>query len=242
MNNSLLVIQAINIAAKFILEHWKGYLRRAFPVMWVLLALNLLLYAMGINFFFLNGFIQILILASFAVCWHRYTLLPAIRTASGFPLQFGARETKYCVYAVIYSFWFLICFFFFNASFFFAIAALTFFVITALPMLMAIFIFPAIALDQPVRLRHFLREGFGLLLPFLLGCLHLAFILVIPALLVFVVYAISTSFVHPKLALFIGTAFANIFVVPLLSALAASTTTILFFQVIGVSYEDEKPS
>ncbi len=119
--------------------------------------------------------------AIFAVYWHRYTLLEEARESPESGLHFGLREIRYAgamVGAAIVTLVLGKLYVVSNGGNVSAASVVLFVGLLLLCFLPLMFVFPAIALDQPIRLVPFVRSVIDMFLP-LLGVMLLALVAVV---------------------------------------------------------------
>lgn len=238
MNNPFLVIQAINGAFGFVVTHASACLVRAVPVMMALVILGIFQRLLAAEFGILGMIAQPMIFAVFAVSWHRYTLLPAVRNASGFPLQLGWREIKFGLASVAITLTLFFLFFLFFMAFTPVIAAVAYGLTSIMVSLLSLFLLPAIALDQPLQIGRFFSEGLSLFFSFILGIMYsFLFLGVLTVAAAGFGWLIVLLF-NPEAGFYVMTFLLNITIAPFLIAVATSTASYLLHAVIGVQFDE----
>jgi hypothetical protein len=202
-------------AFRFVLAHRWPCLIRAVPIVLLTgiiawLETNILAAA---EYFTLV--IREIIYAIFAVFWHRYTLRPDLREEMGFGLSFGLREIKFAAALL----GIVIISYILGRSLVGAVGietASSDFVLIAvayMAFLPFIFVFPAIALDQPLRYGTFARRILDMFFPLvgtiflgLVATLGISILLFMPGILIatrdanvggFIIFLVSSFVIAP---------------------------------------------
>lgn len=166
-------------AFRFVLAHRWPCLIRAVPIILVTGIIAWLETSILAAAEYFTLILREILYAIFAVFWHRYTLRPDLRDQMGFGLAFGLREIKFA--AVLLGF--VLASYLLGRSLVSAVGVSSvssvFVVIVAvyLVFLPLIFVFPAIALDQPLRIGQFAQRILDMLFP-LIGTIFLGLVAV----------------------------------------------------------------
>jgi len=229
------VTKNLFLAAQFVFQNFGACIFRALPVLFLvsLLAYAQSFLAVGSND--LEKYISPFLYAMFAVSWHRYSVLESIRVSKGIPYQMGLRELMFgalSVFSTLFIDWMLGAF----IQNFDQETAIILFALFLIPVLVTlVFVYPAIALDQPLRISQFLREGISLLPSFSVALLVVAICVLIIGGGGYVLISILTTIFTPlalQVILFIS---VNLVLVPILLAITASSASFLYRDVIGFS-------
>ncbi len=233
MENLLAVPKLGLTALYFVLQNIRPCLHRAALVIVIGSLIGMLGSLADSTFNAWGGIILVPLYATFAVSWHRYSLIPAERNQTGFPFSLGMREVKYGLFALIASMLLVFIFLFLLASLPQEIALVVTLILMLLPACVLVFFYPAIALDQPLRFQLFVMRGveysFSIVLAFLLWLLLSGALIGATAALSLIIGSILSGFAGVVImALCLSVIFS------LTLAVWVSTATFLFYNVIGL--------
>lgn len=178
-----------------------------------------------------------LLYAVFAVFWHRYTLKEESRTGPDAGLHFGVREIKFAAVLLLY-----VLVTYVLATAFLAVMGtgsageiLIFIILLSLAFLPIILIFPAIALDQPVRPAYFAGRIFEIFLP-LLGTVILGIVACAGLyLLIFLPLGLLAILMDTTFAEILISIVGSFLVMPLALAVSVSFVSFLYRDMIGLA-------
>ncbi|MCR9212546.1 MAG: hypothetical protein NXI13_02425 [Proteobacteria bacterium] len=175
--------------------------------------------------------------AIFAVYWHRYTLLEEDRLSPDFGLHFGIREIKFAAVMLLY----VLVTYVLATAFLAAMGTgsassiLIFIIALGLAFLPIILMFPAIALDQPLRPGYFARRIFEIFLP-LLGTVLLGIVAAVGLyLLIFLPLGLLAILMGTTFAEILVSVVASFLVMPLVLAVSVSFVSFLYRDMIGLA-------
>lgn len=222
-------------AFRFVLAHRYACLMRAVPVIMMagLIAwaeTNILADAK-----YFRLVMNDILYAIFAVYWHRYTLLPSERAARGFGLGFGLREIKYAGAMVGFAIvTYLLARIYTASGGGEARASLLLFIaLLLLCYLPLMFIFPAIALDQPIRPLRFAQVVIDMFLP-LLGVLLLGLVAVVGLYcLIYLPLLLLVLMQRPAAAGLLFYLLSSYLILPFVLAVSISFVSLLYRQAVG---------
>jgi|TARA_R110001606_G_scaffold3642_19_gene16515 hypothetical protein len=238
----LTVPRAILAAGAFVFGNFGDCLARGLPVFLVALLIEIGLGFFSQGFSIAGQVISMILFSIFAVSWHRYTLLPAERMRKGFALAFGLREIRFAGLAIGTTVLGLLVFLAFTALLTSGIGAIIGLVIMAPVYMTVLFMYPAIALDQPLDLSLFLKKGVSLILSYIVALGMVMLILVAPlAILFFAMNLITDIFDHSTAATIILLV-VNLFLSVLFVAITVTTASFLYRDMIGLRGEAAPPS
>jgi flagellar biosynthesis protein FliQ len=151
-------------ASGFVLRNLGPCLLRALPVIILAAVLHLPQLQETLSITFLPELLEPFAYAVFAVAWHRYTILSSERQRNGLIPRFGLRELKFGLVSLAITLALLAI----TEGFSLILGeGPTFIFITVLIYFIAgiglMFVFPAIAFDQPVDMVQFIQEALKLL-------------------------------------------------------------------------------
>ncbi|MAZ03007.1 MAG: hypothetical protein CMN56_07700 [Sneathiella sp.] len=179
------------------------------------------------------SFFLVLLYAVFAVSWHRYSLIPGERNLKGFAVRLGMREVKYGLFALFASLLLVFIGIFLAASLPEEIALVLTAIVMLFPVCILAFFYPAIALDQPIRLGLFLTKAveysFSIVLAFLFWLLISGGLIGATAAISLIIGSILSSIVG---GVIMALGLSVVFSVTL--AVWISTVTFLYYNVIGL--------
>ncbi|MCF8467402.1 MAG: hypothetical protein K9G33_08390 [Sneathiella sp.] len=177
-----------------------------------------------------------LLYAIFAVYWHRYTILSRERESSSFGLQFGLREIKFAGAMLAY----VIVTYILARTFVASGGAssnstiILFIIVLLLSFLPLMFVFPAIALDQPLAPARFAERIFEMFLP-LVGTLLLALVAVAGLYaLIYMPFLLMMLLKRPDMAGILFYLVSSFVIMPFIMAVFVSFVAILFRDAIGL--------
>lgn len=232
INPSVCLLEAF----RFVIDHRWPCLIRAFPVV----AITAFLAWLQTNILAQTDFFILvaneLLYAIFAVYWHRYTVLEDQRVEAGFGLNFGLREIKFAgaMLGYVLASYLLARAFFATLGSGSTSSLVVFACLLLLVFLPFILIFPAIALDQPIRLSLCIRRIFDIMLP-LIGTVLLGLVAAAGVyLLIFLPAGFLATLFGPSFAKMLVSTIASFLVMPFVMAVAISFVSILFRDLMGV--------
>lgn len=224
-------------AFRFVIRHRWPCLIRAVPVV----AMTALIAWLETNILAAADYFRLvvneLLYAIFAVYWHRYTLLGFERENSAFGLQFGLREIKFAGAMIGYVIiTYLLARVYVASGGDASSASIVLFMgLLLLCFMPLMFIFPAIALDQPMRIGHFARSIIDMFLP-LIGTLMLALIAVIGLyILIYMPMLLLILMNRPDMAGIVFYALSSFLIMPFIMAVFISFLSILYRESIGIA-------
>ncbi len=194
---------------------------------------------LGSSFAIVSSFLEPFLYAMFAVAWHRYSVLESERSRRGFPYRYGKRELKFGAASVLFAL---------------LVSSLAQFVgrflpqeiaLISLPILLTpilatvIFIYPAIALDQPLRIRLFLNEGLKLILSFVFAAIVILIVIALLTAMAYFGFPILASIFTPAALEVLFFVLYNLIIIPLVLAITTSSASFLYKAVIGLEEESE---
>lgn len=239
--NLLRVSKNLVLAARFVFHNFRACIFRALPVLFLVSLLTYIQSFLGGVFSEMDRYVSPFLYAMFAVSWHRYSVLEAVRKQGGIPYQFGSREMMFgalSAFSTLFITWVLATL---AKNFDQEIAVLLFFAFLVPVLVTLVFIYPAIALDQPLRIRQFLKEGIILLPSFIVALLFVGLCtLIVGGGGYLLIALLSTIFTPPalKIILFVS---VNLVMGPIILAITASSASFLYRDVIGFNEEEDLP-
>ncbi len=235
---SKLALQAIG----FVFQNFKPFLLRALPAFAAILVLELTKTQITGDYWPLSPVIMTMLYAVFIVSWHRYTLLPEERTRKGVMFSFGLREIKLgAVLLLVYFVNFGIGKIVLSVTpqeilgFSYTTASYLFFLISSL---LLFFVYPAIAIDHPIRLKLFWSRAFRLFFSFVFASLLAIGVLIIISILQLVFHYLIDGIGAGGLVALIPVLIFSYLIIFLQYALLASTASFLYRDVIGLRGDD----
>ena len=223
-------------AFRFVVAHRWPCLLRAVPIALLTALIAWLETNILANAEFFALVMNELLYATFAVYWHRYTVLETERLRDGFGLFFGLREIKFA--AAMLSF--VIASYLLELAFLGALGIQTtsrlvvFSVFLLLAFLPFLLVFPAIALDQPVRLDLLARRIFEMFLP-LIGTIILGSVAAGGIyLLIFLPAVLLTIVTGSNIPVILISSIVTFLVTPFILAVSVSFVSILFRETVGI--------
>ncbi|WP_169545053.1 hypothetical protein [Sneathiella aquimaris] len=242
MTNYLSVTRCVYDAAKFVFAHFLDCIFHVIPILFLVSIVAWLQGWLGGWMILTGNLLQPFIYAMFAVAWHRYSVLQSERQKKWFNYRLGKREFKFGALSVIFTLGMTSLAAGIGKIFPLEIG-LPLFLLLLVPILVTvIFIYPAIALDQPIQIRLFLNKGVKLILSFIIALVLLALIGTVLGLSAFFVLKLLSMIFTPaalKVIIFILT---NLLIIPLLLAISTSSASFLYKRVIGLSPERDEES
>ncbi|MEH6405008.1 MAG: hypothetical protein V7750_16645 [Sneathiella sp.] len=242
MTNLTRVTKNLLLAAQFVFHNFRACIFRALPVLFLISVLTYIQSFLGGIFSEMTTYISPFLYAMFAVSWHRYSVLESAKTLKGIPYQLGTRELMFgalSAFSTLFITWVLG----FLIQNFDQGTAVTLFALLLIPLLVTlVFVYPAIALDQPLRIGYFLREGIILLPSFIVALLCVAICIFVIGGGGYLLISILTSIFTPlalKIILFVS---INLVLVPIILAVTASSASFLYRDVIGLNTEEDVPN
>ena len=177
-----------------------------------------------------------LLYAIFAVYWHRYTILRQERESSSFGLQFGLREIKFAgaMLAYVIVTYILARTFVASGGASSSSTISLFIFVLLLSFLPLMFVFPAIALDQPLTLTRFAERIFEMFLP-LVGTVLLALVAIVGLYaLIYMPFLLMMLLKRPDMAGILFYLVSSFVIMPFIMAVFVSFVAILFRDAIGL--------
>ncbi|USG59917.1 hypothetical protein NBZ79_12095 [Sneathiella marina] len=226
-------------AFRFVLAHRWPCLIRAVPVILLTGIMTYLESSLLAAAEYFSLVMKELIYAIFAVFWHRYVLRPDLRGEMGFGLAFGLREIKFAAALL----GFVVISYLLGGSLVSAVgvkSVSSVFVIIAavyLCFLPFIFLFPAIALDQPLQIGLFVRRILDILVP-LIGTIFLGLVAIVGISVLLYLPGIVIALRHPDLGdmvLFVTSSFV---IAPFVLAVTITFVSFLYRTSLGVVIVD----
>lgn len=242
MTNLLKVTYCLFDAISFVFKNYMACLYRVLPVLFVVSVLTWLLATFSPTLGVATGWVGKVLLsfcyAMFAVSWHRYSILEEEQKINGFSYRFGRREVKFGLLSVAFALFIQILL----ASLEQLLQqelALLLFVILMIPILITVFfVYPAIALDQPLQLRRFLNEGVKLIFSFIVAIIAIGIMIFLLRWALMFGLGIMKNIFQPgalKIVLFVG---YNLVAIPLFLAITTGTASFLYKDVIGLAEKE----
>ena len=235
--NLLIVPKAILAAGRFVFENFGDCLKRGLPVFAIVLLVQIASGYVPFNMTYPKEIIETFLYAIFAVSWHRYTLLPGERFRQGFALAVGMREIKFAAVAVGTTVLGMLLALLFIAFLTNGVAVILVFLIMTPVYLTVLFTYPAIALDQPIRPGLFLGKGLTLIISYIIAIFMIALILILPAVLFYAGMNMLIKAVTDTTVLTAILSVVSVFLSILFVAIAVSTASFLYRDVIGLEGE-----
>ncbi|TNE42535.1 MAG: hypothetical protein EP348_00160 [Alphaproteobacteria bacterium] len=244
--NLLTATRSLAEAVLFTFKEMGPLMKRGLPVLGVLILFQLASIYLLPQLTYAHKAVQTVLYSIFAVSWHRFTLLPESRSRPGFPLAFGMREILFALVAAALTFMpSLLLYPVLSTLLPREAAIITVAVISLLVYIALLFVFPAIALDQKIRLELFCRENFKLFFSYIIAG--------IIGLFATWLLSLGVSFVLSTLAKLTGDMRTLTIIFTLISSFLSilflgifvSTISYLFRDVIGIEDEEaagEPPS
>ena len=227
-------------AVRFVFNNFLDCIFYVLPILFLVSVLAWIQSMLGGGFALVQSLLEPFLYAMFAVAWHRYSVLESERARRGFPYRFGKRELKFGAASVLF------------ALLMSSLAQLLGgflpqeVALIALPILLTpilatvVFIYPAIALDQPLRIRLFLNEGVKLILSFIVAIIAVVTVIgLLTAAAYFGLQILATIFTPPALKVLIFVLY-NLVIIPLVLAITTSSASFLYKTVIGLEEENEQ--
>ncbi|MCG8490424.1 MAG: hypothetical protein MI743_02310 [Sneathiellales bacterium] len=242
MTNLLKVTYCLFDAISFVFKNYMACLYRVLPVLFTVSILSWLLATFSPTLGIATGWVGKILIsfcyAMFAVSWHRYSVLEEEQRIKGFSYRFGRREIKFGLLSVAFALFIQILLSSLE-QFLQQDLALLLFALLMIPILITVFfIYPAIALDQPLQLRRYLNEGVKLIFSFIVAMVAIGImILVLRWALMFGLAFLQNVF-QPgalKMVLFVG---YNLVAIPLFLAITTGTASFLYKDVIGLAEKE----
>lgn len=238
MDKKVSVISVVIDAVKFVLQHWSECFFRALPILLLISLASYLQHLLGGIFLATAQYVEPFLYAMFAVSWHRYSVLISERNKGGIPYNFGWREIKFGALSIVSTVGFAVLFQTLAAILAPMLAYIAFLILLIPILLTLVFIYPAIALDQPIQLRVFLNKGLKQFISFLI-----AFVIIGAALfaLVWVInflLPLVTTIISPNLLKILTFVVLQLVLTPIFLALMASSASFLYRDVIGLETPD----
>jgi len=239
MTHKTSVTLCIFDAVRFVFHNFMDCIFHVLPILFLVSVLAWIQSMLGGGFALIRSLLEPFLYAMFAVAWHRYSVLESERSRRGLPYRFGKRELKFGAASVLFA---LVMSLLAQGLGRFLPQEMA---LIALPILLTpilatvIFIYPAIALDQPLRIRLFLNEGLKLILSFIVAII--AVVIVISLLTVaayFGLQILATIFTPPALKVLIFILY-NLVIIPLVLAITTSSASFLYKAVIGLKEENK---
>lgn len=174
--------------------------------------------------------------AIFAVYWHRFTVFKFERRNPSFGLHFGLREIKFAgsMLAYVVVTYLLARVYVVSGGDASSASIVLFVALLCLCFMPLMFVFPAIALDQPLALKEFARTIIDMFLP-LLGTLLLGLVAVIGLyVLIYMPMLLLILMNKPDLAGILFFVLSSFLIMPFIMAVFISFLSILFRETIGI--------
>ncbi|MZR31998.1 hypothetical protein [Sneathiella litorea] len=230
----LMVPKAILAAGAFVFENVGACLRRGLPIFLVALLIEIGLGVLTTDFSIALQLINIILFSIFAVSWHRYTLLPAERGRKALALGFGLREIKFAGLGVGTAVIALAVFFAFTALLKSGAGAIIS-LLLMLPVYMTVlFMYPAIALDQPINLGLFLKKGMSLIVSYVIAVVMVVLILIAPMAILYFAMNLITDIIDQSIVAMVILLLVNLLISIFFVAILVSTASFLYRDVIGM--------
>lgn len=222
-------------ALRFVLAHRYACLLRAVPIIMATGLIAWLETNILADAHYFRLVVNDLLFAIFAVFWHRYSLLEEVRSAPGFGLQFGLREIKYAgVMIGLAILTFILARLYASSGGGDSRASLLLFVaLLMLCYLPVMFVFPAIAVDEPIHPLPFAQTVIDMFLP-LLGVLLMGVVAVIGLYaLIYMPLLLLVLMQRPAAAGLLFYLLSSYLILPFVLAVGISFVSILYRQAIG---------
>ncbi len=224
-------------AVKFVFGNFLDCIFRVLPILFLVSLLAWAQSIFGGLIALIGEILEPFLYAMFAVAWHRFSVLKSEQTRRGFFYGFGMRELKFGAASVLFAYLLKLLGSILVQTLPQELALIAFLIIM-LPLLVTlVFIYPAIALDQPLRLRLFLNEGLKLTWSFIVAIVVVSVaIAALTAVAYFSLKILTTIFTPAALQLLIFIAY-NLIIIPLVLAISTSSASFLYKAVIGLEEE-----
>jgi len=238
MTNLLKVTYCLFDAISFVFKNYIACLYRVLPVLFLVSILTWLLATFSPTLGVATGWIGKVLIsfcyAMFAVSWHRYSILKEEQQIKGFSYRFGRRALKFGLLPVAFALFIQILLSSLEQLLQQEIALLLF-VVLMIPILITVFfVYPAIALDQPLQLRRYLNEGVKLVFSFIVAIIAIGIMIFLLRWALMFGLGIMKNIFQPgalKIVLFVG---YNLVAIPLFLAITTGTASFLYKDVIGL--------
>lgn len=174
--------------------------------------------------------------AIFAVYWHRYTVFKHERRNPSFGLHFGLREIKFAGAMLVYLLitYLLAKIYVVSGGDGSSASIVLFVTLLCFCFMPLMFVFPAIALDQPMSLKEFARTVIDMFLP-LVGTFLLALVAVIGLyVLIYMPMLLLILMNMPDMAGILFFVLSSFLIMPFILAVFISFLSILFRETIGI--------
>lgn len=240
MTRKISVIGTIIEAIRFVFSNWGDCLYRALPILFLVATVSYLQNFLGGILLLVAKLAEPFLYAMFAVSWHRFSVLKSERHRKGLPYKFGKRELKFGALSVASTFLFAFLLQSLTSLLPPIGALITFLVILVPVTLTLIFIYPAIALDQPLRLSLFFMKGVRQIISFVIAFVIVGVISFSIAGLVSLALPLLVEVISPNAIKLITFIVGQLVLTPVFLALMASTASFLFRDVIGMETIETK--
>ncbi len=240
MTQKISVIGTIVEAIQFVFSNWGECLFRALPILFLVAAVSYLQNFLGGILLVIAKLSEPFLYAMFAVSWHRFSILKSERLRKGLPYKLGKRELKFGALSVASTFLFA-----FSLQSLASLlppleAIITFLVILVPVTLTLIFIYPAIALDQPLRLSLFFMKGVRQITSFVIAFVIVGVIAFSIAGLASLALPLLIKLISPDAVKLMTFIVGQLVLTPVFLALMASTASFLYRDVIGIETTEPK--
>ena len=174
--------------------------------------------------------------AIFAVYWHRYTVFKFERRNPAFGLHFGLREIKFAgaMLSYVVVTYILAKAYVASGGDGSSASIVLFVTLLCLCFMPLMFVFPAIALDQPLALKEFARTIIDMFLP-LVGTFLLGLVAVVGLyVLIYMPMLLLILLNKPELAGIVFFVLSSFLIMPFIMAVFLSFLSILYRETIGI--------
>lgn len=233
MSEKIRVIGYVNHAAEFVLENKGQCITRAIPYLIFLTVINFAAPLLGNSFEFLSTYAEQFLYAMFAVSWHRFSILSSERVSSGLSYRFGMREFRFTLLLIAST---VVLQLASHALLFIlppVLAVILLFIILIPVVLTLFFVYPAIALDQPIRIQLFFNEAIKHLSSFGAALVAVILYVFIVGIVIALIAWILNDILSPQVFSLLSFAVFSLIVTPIVMAITVSTATFLYRDVIG---------
>lgn len=234
MTQKISVIGTLFEAIKFVFSNWGDCLYRALPILFLVASVSYLQNYLGGILLLAAKLVEPFLYAMFAVSWHRFSILKSERHTKGLPYKLGKRELKFGALSVASTFLFV---FLLQslASLLPPIGAMITFLVILVPItLTLIFVYPAIALDQPLRVRLFFVKSVRQIVSFMIAIVIVGVIGFSFASLTSLALPILIKVISPDAIKLMTFIVGQLVLTPVFLALMASTASFLYRDIIGM--------
>lgn len=226
-------------AFRFVLAHRYPCLLRAIPVILLTGFMALLETSILAAAEYSALIMKEIFYAIFAVFWHRYVLRPDLRAQMGFGLAFGLREIKFAAALL----GFVVTSYHLGSLLAGAVGVSSIssvFVIIAvvyMVFLPFVFLFPAIALDQPLQIGVFAQRVLDIFLP-LIGTIFMGLVAVVGISMMLYLPGILIATNYPDLGNAVIFMTSSFVITPFVLAVTITFVSFLYRQSLGVVIVD----